>query len=221
MRFKQQKIYFLLFIILFTSCTSTKIVSVIEKDRKVPRVDREFRATWIASVANINWPSEPGLSTADQQREALFLFDLLNNHNFNAVILQVRLQCDALYHSELEPWSYFLSGAQGLPPDPFYDSLEFWIPETQKRGLELHTWLNPYRAHHKSGGEIPDVSLVKKQPDLALSLKSGYWWLDPSKTGTQANQTRLSEIIITTLNRFGVESNPGSGLQADHVNQDR
>ncbi|MBW8174063.1 family 10 glycosylhydrolase, partial [Ornithinimicrobium sp. Arc0846-15] len=91
--------------------------------RKSPFVMREFRAAWIATVANINWPSKSGLSTAEQQREAIALLDFLKEHNYNAVIFQVRPQADALYKSELEPWSFFLSGVQGQAPNPYYDPL--------------------------------------------------------------------------------------------------
>ena len=125
---------------------------------------REFRAAWVATVDNINWPSKPGLSTADQQNEALALLDFLRDHHFNAVIFQVRPQADALYPSELEPWSYYLTGAQGIAPDPYYDPLAFWIEEAHKRGLELHVWLNPYRAHRQQdariGGEAQGRLLV-------------------------------------------------------------
>src|SRR5690606_18824421 len=75
-----------------------------------PPAMREFRAAWVATVANINWPSKPGLSTADQQAEARALLDFLEDHHFNAVIFQVRPQADALYDSALEPWSYYLTG---------------------------------------------------------------------------------------------------------------
>src|SRR5690606_24153394 len=115
-------------------------------------VMKEFRAAWVATVANINWPSKAGLSTADQQKEAIQLLDYLKNHNFNAVIFQVRPQADALYQSDLEPWSYFLTGQQGKAPDPYYDPLNFWIKEAHDRGIELHVWLNPYRAHHTTKG---------------------------------------------------------------------
>ena len=70
----------------------------------------EFRAVWVASVANINWPSEPGLSTDKQKEEAISIIESVKNTNMNTIILQVRPQCDALYYSEIEPWSYFLTG---------------------------------------------------------------------------------------------------------------
>lgn len=163
---------------------------------------REFRAAWVATVANINWPSAPGLSTEKQKEEALVLLDFLQKHHFNAVILQVRPQCDALYKSELEPWSYFLTGQQGKAPEPYYDPLEFWVREAHDRGIELHVWLNPYRAHHKDGKEITDQSIVKKRPELAIFLKEGYWWLDPAQQGTQDHSTA---VVMDLVKRYDID----------------
>ncbi|MFC2085284.1 exo-beta-N-acetylmuramidase NamZ domain-containing protein, partial [Bacteroidota bacterium] len=171
---------------------------------RLPKVQREFRAAWIATVANINWPSKPGLSTDEQKLEATKLLDLLYKHNFNAVVFQVRPQCDAFYKSNLEPWSYYLTGEQGKAPDPYYDPLEFWIEEAHSRGLELHVWLNPYRAHHVSGGEVTEASVVKKHPELVVKLKSGYWWLDPSKSGTQDHSVNVVLDIVRRYNIDGV-----------------
>ncbi len=169
-----------------------------------PKAQREFRAAWVASVANINWPSKPGLPVEEQQQEAIALLDLLKNHNFNAVVFQVRPQCDALYESELEPWSYYLSGEQGESPDPYYDPLQFWIEEAHDRGLELHVWLNPYRAHHKEGGPVSDRSIVTTRPDLVVELKDGYWWLDPGKRGTQDHSFAVVMDIVQRYNIDGV-----------------
>lgn len=119
-----------------------------------PVVEREFRAAWVATVANINWPSRPGLPVDSQKLEALALLDFLKAKNFNAVVFQVRPQADALYKSDLEPWSYYLTGTQGKAPVPYYDPLEFWTEAAHDRGLELHVWLNPYRAHHPTGGPV-------------------------------------------------------------------
>ncbi|WP_131537635.1 glycoside hydrolase family 10 protein [Pedobacter nototheniae] len=168
----------------------------------LPKVEREFRAAWVASVANINWPSKPGLSTKQQQDEALALLDMLKINHFNAVIFQVRPQADAFYKSDLEPWSYFLTGIQGKAPDPYYDPLEFWINAAHERGLELHVWLNPYRAHHIAGGEPGPLSVVKKHPELVYKLKQGYWWLDPSKKGTQ---DLSAEVVKDIVKRYDID----------------
>jgi uncharacterized lipoprotein YddW (UPF0748 family) len=161
-----------------------------------PKALREFRAAWVATVANINWPSKPGLSTEQQQTEAIALLDFLQKNNFNAVVFQARPQCDALYSSELEPWSYYLTGTQGKAPEPFYDPLAFWVNAAHQRGIELHVWLNPYRAHHKDGGPVSDKSIVKTKPTLAKYLKEGYWWLDPAAQGTQDHSYAVAMVTF-------------------------
>jgi len=177
----------LLFVIFGCTATNT-LQSPIQADNSrtnFPKVEREFRAAWIATVANINWPSKKTLTTEEQKQEAISILDKMKADHFNAVIFQARPQCDALYKSDLEPWSYYLTGKQGKAPEPFYDPLEFWVEEAHKRGMELHVWLNPYRAHHSSGGEVGEQSVVTKHPELVVKLKTGYWWLDPSKKETQ------------------------------------
>ncbi len=167
-----------------------------------PAPMREFRAAWVATVANINWPSKPGLPTATQKQEALALLDFLKDHHFNAVIFQVRPQADALYASELEPWSYYLTGAQGNAPDPYYDPLAFWTEEAHKRGLELHVWLNPYRAHHVSAGEVEDASIVHKMPESVVHLAEGYWWFDPAM---QSTQDHSAAVVMDIVRRYDID----------------
>src|SRR5262245_54145200 len=103
-----------------------------------PAVRREFRGVWVATVANIDWPSKPGLPVEQQQAELLTLLDRAQQLNLNAVVFQVRPACDALYASRLEPWSEFLSGQMGKAPEPYYDPLAFAVEEAHRRGLELH-----------------------------------------------------------------------------------
>lgn len=167
-----------------------------------PYVMREFRAAWIATVGNINWPSRMGLSTQQQQDEAIKLLDFLKDHNYNAVIFQARPQADALYESNLEPWSFFLSGEVGKAPEPYYDPLNFWINAAHDRGLELHVWLNPYRAHHTMGGDLSLKSMVKKRPELMASLMNGMWWMDPSKKATQDHS---SAVVMDIVKRYDVD----------------
>ncbi|MCX7876081.1 MAG: family 10 glycosylhydrolase [Melioribacteraceae bacterium] len=192
-------------LLIFTiSCSSLQIQNSEEKEvnKDIPKVMREFRAAWVATVANINWPSKKGLSTEEQKQEAIFILDKLKENNFNAVIFQARPQCDAFYKSNLEPWSYYLTGKQGEAPNPFYDPLEFWIEEAHKRGLELHVWLNPYRAHHITGGEVSDYSIVKKNPDWVVKLKSGYYWLDPSMKEVQDHSL---SVVLDIIKRYDVD----------------
>jgi uncharacterized lipoprotein YddW (UPF0748 family) len=168
-----------------------------------PPPPREFRAVWVASVANIDWPSRPGLATAEQQAEALAILDRCRALNLNAVILQVRPQADALYESALEPWSYYLTGRQGQPPDPYYDPLAFWV-EAHARGLELHAWLNPYRANHPSHqGELSEKSVVRARPELVVALGGkGYFWMDPA---LRAVQDHGYAVVADILRRYDVD----------------
>lgn len=200
---KKRFLFIILIIPLFflSNCSSSRLVSQ-KFTETLPTVRREFRAAWVATVANINWPSAKGLSVEEQKNEVIKLLDLLKATNFNAVILQVRPQADAIYQSNLEPWSYFLTGKQGQAPEPYYDPLKFWIEQAHKRGLELHAWLNPYRAHHISGGAITETSIVKKRPDLVVKLETGYWWLDPGNKGTQYHSYN---VVMDIVKRYDVD----------------
>ena len=166
------------------------------------KVEREFRAAWVATVANINWPSEPGLPVDIQKQEAISLLDSLQENNFNVVIFQVRPQADALYQSDLEPWSYYLTGAQGVAPVPFYDPLAFWIEKAHERGLELHAWLNPYRAHHIKGGEVTEHSVVKTHPELVVELEMGYHWMIPTMEETKQHSL---DVVMDIVKRYDVD----------------
>ena len=106
----------------------------------------EFRAVWIATVENIDWPSKKNLSVQEQKAEFIHILDMHQRNGMNAVFMQVRPSADAFFPSPYEPWSEYLTGRQGQAPSPYYDPLEFMIEETHKRGMEFHAWLNPYRA---------------------------------------------------------------------------
>lgn len=194
----------LFFTLIIAACSATKPITQVAEKAVPGAADREFRAAWVATVANINWPSKPGLSTAQQQKEAIELLDFLKDHNYNAVVFQVRPQADALYESSLEPWSYYLSGTQGKAPSPYYDPLTFWVKEAHDRGLELHVWLNPYRSHHITGGPVSESSLVKTKPELMVHLKEGYWWFDPSLKETQDHGVNVLMDIVKRYDIDGV-----------------
>lgn len=168
----------------------------------LPAINREFRAAWVATVANINWPAKGNYNTDQQKAEAIRILDLLKNANFNAVIFQARPSGDALYDSKIEPWSYFLTGQIGRAPSPFYDPLQFWIEEAHKRGMELHVWLNPYRAHHTSGGSVTSESIVNRLESV-YRLKNGMYWMDPSDNEVQ-NHT--SKVIKDLVKRYDIDA---------------
>ena len=117
-------------------------------DTAPPPIMREMRGLWIATVSNIDWPSRNGL-TADQQRAELTdILDRAASAGFNAVFFHVRPAGDAVYASSIEPWGAMLTGTQGV--DPGYDPLTFAIEQAHARGLELHAWINPFRAGNRA-----------------------------------------------------------------------
>lgn len=167
-----------------------------------PQVAREFRAIWVATVANIDWPSKPGLSTWQQQAELLAILDKAAALNMNAVVLQVRPAADALYASKLEPWSEYLTGEMGRPPEPFYDPLEFAVTEAHKRGLELHAWFNPYRAHAPSGrSDIAATHVSSTRPDIVRPYGE-FLWLDP---GDSAVRRISTDVIMDVVKRYDID----------------
>ena len=165
-----------------------------------PPAPREFRGVWVATVANIDWPSQPGLAAEQQRAEAVTILDRARALHLNAVILQVRPAADALYQSSLEPWSEYLSGQQGR--DPGYDPLKFWIEEAHRRGLQLHAWFNPYRArHHEAKSDFAPTHLAKTHP---ASVKSygALWWMDP---GDAFASRRTLAVVADVVRRYDVD----------------
>ncbi|MBU2508386.1 MAG: family 10 glycosylhydrolase [Bacteroidetes bacterium] len=140
---------------------------------------REFRGAWIALVRNEDWPSKVGLSTEQQQYELKIILDELQSVNINAVFFQIRPECDAIYQSSYEPWSYWLTGEQGKAPDPFYDPLQFALDEAHKRGMEFHAWFNPYRAVSVTGRyEIDSSHISITKPEWIIDI-NGFKFLNP------------------------------------------
>jgi uncharacterized lipoprotein YddW (UPF0748 family) len=168
-----------------------------------PRLDREFRGLWIATVANIDWPSKPGLRTAEQKAELISILDRAADMNLNAVIFRVRPACDAFYASSIEPWSEYLTGAMGKAPNPFYDPLAFAITEAHKRGLELHAWFNPYRALHKSHeGSVAPNHISRTHPQF-VKRYGQYLWLDPGERGVQDHSL---SVVMDVVKRYDIDA---------------
>lgn len=166
----------------------------------LPPVAREFRGVWVATVRNIDWPSSPGLPVAQQKAELLGILDRAAALNLNAVIFQVRPAADAFYRSGLEPWSVWLTGTSGQAPAPEWDPLEFAVAEAHKRGLQLHAWLNPFRARDPAVPSAPG-DLVRAHPDLVLRYGS-FWWMDPGDAAVRAHSL---EVVRDVVRRYDVD----------------
>ncbi|MCU0646723.1 MAG: family 10 glycosylhydrolase [Gemmatimonadaceae bacterium] len=167
-----------------------------------PPIPREFRAAWVATVANIDWPSRPGLSSAAQQAELLAILDRAVALHLNAIVLQVRPAADALYDSPYEPWSAYLTGVEGRAPEPYYDPLHFAVRAAHERGLELHAWFNPYRARHPTAiGEAARTHIGVRHPELVRRYGS-YGWMDPGEPRVLAHSLR---VMLDVVRRYDVD----------------
>lgn len=163
---------------------------------------REVRGVWIASVVNIDFPSSNNLSVQEQQIELIKILDALQESKINTIFFQVRTECDALYNSFIEPWSFHLTGKQGKSPEPFYDPLEFAINESHKRGMELHAWLNPYRAERIIGSyETASSHITKRHPEWLLKF-NGYKMLNP---GIPEVRNYILSVVDDIISRYDVD----------------
>ena len=157
----------------------------------------EFRAVWVATVDNIDWPSSKNISVAEQKAEYIKLLDLHQQNGMNAVIVQIRPAGDALYPSQYEPWSEFLTGKQGTPPIPYYDPLEFMIKETHNRGMEFHAWMNPYRAvFNMQKSSIAATHLTKLHPEWFL-VYGDKKYFNPALPEVRQHTVRVVKDIVS------------------------
>jgi uncharacterized lipoprotein YddW (UPF0748 family) len=195
-----------------------------EFDKAIPK--RELRGVFLASIFNLDWPSNRLATPAAQQAELITILDNLKNNNYNTVFLQVRPECDALYNSSIEPWSYRLTGTQGLAPSPLWDPLAFAITEAHARGLDLHAWLNPYRVRANATSYTASVnSVLNMYPDwiLTASNDANSKILNP---GIPAVQDYITSVVHDIASRYDIDGihfddyfYPNAGMATNQDNQ--
>lgn len=162
-----------------------------------PPPPREFRAVWVATVFNLDWPKRAGESAAAQKAELLAILNTAARLRINAVILQIRPNGDALYRSSYEPWSQWLSGP-GV--NPGYDPLAFAIAEGHRRGVEIHAWFNPFRARANASpvgrGHVSLLypQLIKKAGSTSI--------LNPSSSQAQDH---VLKVVMDVVNRYDID----------------
>jgi len=186
--YKQFTIFFLL--IFFNS---------VSQSQNLPKPEREFRAVWIATVANIDFPTKKALTIEQQKAELVENLELARKLKLNAIVFQVRPMCDALYKSAIEPWSEFLTGEMGKSQN--FDPLEYLVGEAHKRGILVHAWFNPYRAYHQSAKTVSENHISKKRPDLVRKYGK-YLWLDPGEREVQKYSLR---VVADVVKRYDVD----------------
>jgi uncharacterized lipoprotein YddW (UPF0748 family) len=212
------------FVILFSQFSYNQCIQNPEFNEALPK--RDLRGVFLTSVYNIDWPSSRTATPAVQQAELITILDNLKTNGYNTVFLQVRPECDALYNSTLEPWSYRLTGMQGLAPNPLWDPLTFAIIEAHSRGLDLHAWLNPYRVR-ASVAEYTAASnsILNTQPTwiLTSSTNSNLKILNPGLPAVQNYITSIVQDISTRYDVDGIHFDdyfyPNGGMTTNQDNQ--
>jgi len=172
------------------------------QDRARARAPAEFRAAWVATVNNIDWPSRKGLSVEQLRRELDAIVHRAVELRLNALIFQVRAAGDAFYDSRLEPWSEWLSGVQGKAPAGGFDPLKYMIDRCHRNGLQLHAWFNPFRCKHKASRSEPHATHVTKRAPH-LTWKYGKWqWMDP---GHPTARKWTLAVIQDVVRRYDID----------------
>lgn len=187
---------------IFLTITFIMFWSIITEAQSVPP-KREFRAAWLSTVTNIDWPTSASNSMEQNKKDMIKILDYLKAANVNAVVFQVRPACDAMYYSEIEPWSSWFTGEQGKAPNPFWDPLEFAVEEAHKRGMELHAWFNPYRVTRSTWNlPLDEKNPAVKHPDWVLNV-DGDKILDP---GLPQVREYVLSVIMDVVRRYDIDA---------------
>lgn len=165
---------------------------------------REMRAAWIATVANIDWPSVEAVGQTEMQKqEMLSILDRLQQLHFNSVIFQIRPTADAFYYSDIEPLSSWLTGKQGQDNDTPYDPLQFVIQEAHQRCIDVHVWLNPYRMSHTfTIQELDSLHIYHQHPEWFWQY-GDKWYFDP---GLDATRLWLNQVVADIVSRYDIDA---------------
>ncbi|MCA9491498.1 MAG: family 10 glycosylhydrolase, partial [Myxococcales bacterium] len=162
-------------------------------------VPRELRGLWVATVANLDFPTRQGLPPAAMAAELDAIVDEAADLGVNTLIFQVRTEGDALYRSEHEPWSRFLSGQQGR--DPGFDPLAYLIERGHARGLQVHAWFNPYRAATDRRVQVAPNHLASLRREHAKPW-GHLLWLDP---GEATVRDHAVDVVVDVVERYDID----------------
>lgn len=175
----------------------------------VQAAESEMQGVWVSTVYNLDYPSRPGLTEQELKNEADAIIQNSKNWGLSTIFLQVRPAADALYQSEIAPWSAYLSGTQGQAAHNGFDPLAYFIERCHAQGLELHAWLNPYRVTRAAADsrESAFAQLCETHPAHALSdyvvyHTDGCLYYDP---GYPEVQQHLLNIAAEILDNYAVD----------------
>ena len=172
-----------------------------------PSASEEMRGVWVSSVYNLDYPSSPTTDPDKLKAEADEILGNCVKWGLNAVFLQVRPSGDALYKSDLFPWSKYLTGSVGTAPQDGFDPLEYWVEAAHKRGLELHAWINPYRITRSKDTEwnsLPSTHPAKMNPDWVVKYSDGNYYFNPGIPEVRDLVTRGAVEIVQNYDVDGL-----------------
>lgn len=165
----------------------------------------EYRAVWLTTIENLDWPRMKAATPADaetQKNELIAILDSLQGLGVNTVMLQTRVRGDVIYPSAIEPFSAVFTGVEGRSPG--YDPLAFAIEECHKRGMQLHAWIVTLPlgklAHVRKAGRL---SLRNRRPELCRVYKDS-WYMEPGEPGTAEYLATLVGEIVSSYDVDGI-----------------
>ena len=160
---------------------------------------REFRGAWIHTVGQGQYRN---MSTDEMKNYFVQLLDSLQAYNINALIFQVRPMADAFYKSDLEPWSRYLTGEQGLAPQGDFDPMEFLISESHKRNIEFHAWLNPYRVTATEFDILHPSHIFYRHPEWFVQYGEQLYF-DP---GIPQSKDFICTVVKDIVTRYDIDA---------------
>lgn len=200
---KNHSFLFKVLTLIICAAVYVNIFYVPEKN-SVSAVGDELRGVWVATVANIDYPTK---QTTDPEKLKADMIEILDNckeMGFNAIFFQVRPASDAFYKSDIFPWSRYLTGEQGVAPDGGFDPLEFAVDEAHKRGIELHAWINPYRITNSSADNdrLSENNPAVLHPEIVVKDSDGKMYYNP---GEQASRDLIIKGAVEIVENYDVD----------------
>lgn len=195
----QRYIQMLLVAILYTATSCSTMRRVPSGTATTDTGKREFRGAWIQTA----FQSEYKDMTPQEMRQSFIRkLNSLKACGINAVIFQVRPEADAFYKSDIEPWSRFYTGEQGVAPEGDFDVMAFLIKECHKRGMEFHAWLNPYRASTAGTTRFASTHIYHSHPEWFVTYNKQILF-DP---GLPQCRGFICRVVRDIVNRYDVDA---------------
>ncbi len=182
----QKLLFFFIILIFNTACASAQLGSA-------PK--REFRGTWIQCING----QFQGLTPQQMQQKLTQQLNVCQAAGINAVMFQVRGEADALYKSNYEPWSRFLTGTQGQ--NPGWDPLAWMVEQCHKRNMEIHAWINPFRAKTKGTTALAPNHPYQLHPERFFEY-DGLLIFDP---GQEVNHHYICSVVQDIVSRYDID----------------